>query len=163
MKKTITYSLVAITLLSSSCATIFSKSTYPLAVNTTPTGATISITDKKNKEVFKGQSPATVKLKSASGFFSKAEYQVKLTMPGYSEKIIPVTSKVTGWYWGNILIGGLIGMLIIDPATGAMYKLGTKEINESLVTQTASNPGELRILGLNDVPESLKGKLVRIN
>ena len=26
-------------------------------------------------------------------------------------------------YWGNCLIGGLIGMLLIDPATGAMYKL----------------------------------------
>jgi len=30
---------------------------------------------------------------------------------------------MSGWYWGNILIGGLIGMLVVDPLTGAMYKL----------------------------------------
>jgi hypothetical protein len=29
-----------------------------------------------------------------------------------------------GWYIGNILFGGVIGFLIVDPATGAMWKLG---------------------------------------
>ena len=28
-----------------------------------------------------------------------------------------------GWYIGHILFGGLIGFLIIDPATGSMWKL----------------------------------------
>jgi hypothetical protein len=28
-----------------------------------------------------------------------------------------------GWYIGNILFGGLIGILIVDPLTGAMWKL----------------------------------------
>lgn len=28
-----------------------------------------------------------------------------------------------GWYMGNLLFGGFIGFLIVDPATGAMWKL----------------------------------------
>jgi hypothetical protein len=27
------------------------------------------------------------------------------------------------WYFGNILLGGVIGMLVVDPLTGAMYSL----------------------------------------
>lgn len=28
-----------------------------------------------------------------------------------------------GWYVGNIIFGGLIGLLLVDPITGAMWKL----------------------------------------
>ena len=34
-----------------------------------------------------------------------------------------VSSSLNGWYWGNILVGGLIGMLIVDPISGAMYEI----------------------------------------
>ncbi|WP_174263189.1 CsgG/HfaB family protein [Citrifermentans bemidjiense] len=30
---------------------------------------------------------------------------------------------MNGWYWGNIVFGGVIGLLIVDPATGAMWKM----------------------------------------
>lgn len=74
--KTIALFLAAIFLLSS-CASIVSKSSYPLSINSTPSNATISITDKKGQEIFLGNTPAVVKLKAGSGFFSKAEYQVR--------------------------------------------------------------------------------------
>jgi hypothetical protein len=32
-----------------------------------------------------------------------------------------ITGTMSGWYIGNILFGGLIGMLAVDPVTGAMY------------------------------------------
>ncbi len=37
----------------------------------------------------------------------------------------PVTfdTKLDGWYFGNLIFGGLLGILIIDPATGAMWRL----------------------------------------
>src|SRR5688500_6256145 len=104
--------LLTATLLHSNCATIVSKSSYPVSITTTPVGAQVSITDKKGKEIFKGTSPATIKLKAGAGYFSRAEYQVKLSAPGYDEKILPITFKLNGWYFGNILIGGVIGMLI---------------------------------------------------
>ncbi len=149
----------------SSCASIVSKTSYPVSIRTNPAGASISITDKKGKEVYKGQSPATVTLKSGSGFFSKAEYQVKLSSNGFSEKIVPVNYKLNGWYFGNLLIGGLIGMLIVDPATGAMWKIQDPAIDETLAksTDSASKTPVLNIVDINDVSKQIKSKLVRIN
>ena len=151
-------------ILFSSCATIFGKSSYPVSINTSPTGATVSITDKKSKEVFKGTTPATVTLKSGAGYFSKAEYQVKLSSPGYADQIIPVNYKLNGWYFGNLLIGGVIGMLIVDPATGAMWKLDTPPINVTLAkSSTTSIEPTLKIIDIKDVPDNLKLSLVKIN
>jgi hypothetical protein len=154
---------IAVPTLLSSCATIFGKSSYPVSINSNPSGATVSITDKKSKEVYRGQTPATVTLKSGAGFFSKAEYQVKISSPGYAEQIIPVNFKLNGWYFGNLLIGGVLGMLIIDPATGAMWKLDTDPISVQLRKTTAfSNTPSLKIVDINSVSQDMKEHLVRI-
>lgn len=166
MKKTVlslTMLAIAAPLLFSSCATIFGKSSYPVSINSNPSGATVSITDKKGKEVYKGASPATVTLKSGAGFFSKAEYQVKISSPGYAEQVIPVNYKLNGWYFGNLLIGGFLGMLIVDPATGAMWKLDTPPINVTLSKSTASvETPTLKIVDIASIPQNMKEKLVRI-
>jgi len=154
---------LAVPALLTSCATIFGKTSYPVSINTDPTGAMVSITDKKNKEVYKGQTPATVTLKSGAGYFSKAEYQVKLTSPGYAEQTVPINFKINGWYFGNILLGGVIGMLIVDPATGAMWKLDTPPINVTLSKSTASTATPtLKIMDIANVSQELKEHLVRI-
>lgn len=154
--------LAAIFLLSS-CASIVSKSSYPLSINSTPSNATVSITDKKGQEIFLGNTPAVVKLKAGSGFFSKAEYQVRFSSPGYDDRVVPVIFALDGWYFGNILLGGIIGMLIVDPATGAMWKLDTEHLNETLTSSSATVNAEMKILDINDVPDSLKQYLVQIN
>ncbi|MEP6879751.1 MAG: hypothetical protein ABI865_12980, partial [Nitrosospira sp.] len=86
---------------------------------------------------------------------------------GFAEQTVIVDTKVNGWYiGGNLLFGGILGWLIIDPATGAMWKLDTNEIN---VTLDASKQGAVigtnkaRIVLLEDVPLSLRGKMVRIS
>jgi hypothetical protein len=162
LKPTAIALLIAITF--SNCATIVSKSSYPVGIDTNPAGASVSITDKKGKEVYKGTSPATVVLKSGAGFFSRAEYQVKLSLNGYDEKIIPINYKINGWYFGNILIGGVLGMLIIDPATGAMWKIETPSIDETLIKSTAltTNTPTLKIVDIKDVPQVMKDQLVKI-
>lgn len=158
--------MLALTLpiLFSSCATIFGHSSYPVTINSDPTGAAVSITDKSGKEVFKGTSPATVTLKSSSGFFARAEYQVKISAPGYAEQVIPINYKLNGWYFGNLLIGGVLGMLIVDPATGAMWKLDTPPLNVNLskLSAAAKTP-QLEIINIASLPQNLKDKLVRIN
>jgi len=128
--------MMASVFLFSSCASIVSKSTYPLSINSSPSNAKVSITDKKGKEIYLGNTPATVKLNAGAGFFSKAEYQVKFSSPGYDDKIVPITFKLDGWYFGNLLLGGVLGMLIIDPATGAMWKIETEFLNETLSKST---------------------------
>ncbi|WP_299676848.1 PEGA domain-containing protein [uncultured Tenacibaculum sp.] len=165
MIRKITTILIASTiLLTTSCASIVSKSNYPISINSVPEDANITITDKKGVEVFKGKTPASLKLKSSSGFFSKASYQVKFEKEGFDTKIVPLQCKLDGWYFGNILIGGLLGMLIIDPATGAMYKLESEFLNETLTQSTASVEKEgLKVYSLEEIPNEWKQHLVSLN
>ena len=164
MKRLITgLPFAATILLTSSCASIVSKSSYPIMISSTPSEASISVTNLAGTEVYKGQTPATVSLKSGSKFFKKETYQVRFSKDGYKEKVVPINFKVDGWYWGNLLLGGVIGMLIVDPATGAMYKLDTELLNETLVESTASSTGKtLNIYGLNEIPSEWKEHLVSL-
>lgn len=75
-------------------------------------------------------------------------------------------TKVNGWYiGGNLLFGGVIGWLIVDPATGAMWKLDTNEINVTLneVKQNGAAINGTSIVLLDDVPMSLRSKMVRVS
>ncbi len=53
-------------------------------------------------------------------------------MPGYKVTEVELTPKMSGWYWGNLLFGGLIGMLAVDPATGAMWNIAPEKIDRKL-------------------------------
>ena len=164
MKKKITSLLLVVSAtMLYSCASIVSKSNYPILINSHPSESSISITDSKGMEVFKGNTPATVILKSSEGYFKRASYQVKFTKAGYEDKIVPVYCKVDGWYWGNFVFGGLIGFLIVDPATGAMYKLDRDFLNETLTPSSISqNEPQLKLYELNEIPFSWKEHLVLI-
>lgn len=166
MKKkliSLTASSLAAVFLFSSCASIFTKSTYPLTINSNPSGADITITNKKGKVVYQGQSPAIVKLKSSAGYMSKAEYVVKLSTSGHDDYMVTVGADIEGWYFANILLGGLIGMLIVDPATGAMWSLDTEEINAIMKPKVSAETPTLQILNINDIPEDMKKSLMKIN
>ncbi|HYF35220.1 MAG TPA: hypothetical protein VD994_08040, partial [Prosthecobacter sp.] len=68
------------------------------------------------------------------GYFRAGRYVATFEKPGYeSEKVHIVNNNVGNWWtMGNLLIGGLIGILIVDPASGAMYVLEPDEINQVL-------------------------------
>ncbi|WP_431158665.1 PEGA domain-containing protein [Winogradskyella poriferorum] len=156
--------LSCVLLFTTSCASIVSKSNYPITINSSPSDAKITITDKNGKEVYKGNTPAELKLKAGSGFFSKASYQVKFEKMGYDTKLVPIEFKLDGWYFGNILIGGLIGLLIVDPATGAMYKLDKEYISETLSPSTASVEKEaLKFYTIDTIPEAWRPHLVALS
>ncbi len=147
----------------SSCCTLFCKGKYPLMINSEPDGAAITITNNKGMEVFNGNTPTTVTLKSSSGFFKKAEYTVKITYPGYDDKTVMVSSKIKGSYFWNLLGGGLIGMLVVDPASGKMWKLDTKYINVPLVpTGQAYQQPTLQIMSIDQISNELKEHLIAL-
>lgn len=163
MKK-ILLPLLAASLLLPSCASIVSHSQWPLNVTSNPTGANISITNRAGKQVFTGKTPSTVTLESSAGFFKREMYKIKFEMEGYPTQELSVEAKVNGWYWGNLVFGGVIGFLIVDPATGAMYKLNKESINAEMGTRTASaGKRELHILDYRNLTADMKAKLVRIN
>ncbi len=167
MKNILKATALSSILLLSGCASIVSKTNWPITINSTPSEANISITDKKGLEVYSGSTPATLKLKSGSGFFGKASYQIKFEKEGYDIKVIPIQFKLNGWYFGNLLLGGVIGMLIVDPATGAMYRIETDLINETLKKKESVKDtlvvNELQVLDIKDVPIDLRRSMVKIN
>ncbi len=145
------------------CASIVSKSSYPLSISSEPSESKITITNKKNIEIFSGNTPANIKLRSSNGFFSKAEYSIKFEKNGYKTKTVPITFKLDGWYFGNLAFGGIIGFLIVDPATGAMYKIDEKHMNIALEKDTPlSYQNELKIYSLDQIPKQLKEHLTSI-
>ena len=60
----------------SGCATIINGSKNPIAINSNPDGAEISIINKKGEVIHKGTTPATVTLKSGAGYFKGEDYKV---------------------------------------------------------------------------------------
>ena len=155
---------IASVLIMTSCASIVSSSSWPISINSSPSEAKISIKDKKGIEIYTGNTPATLKLKSGAGFFSKARYQVTFEKAGYDKKVVPVEFKLNGWYFGNIIFGGPIGLLIIDPATGAMFKLETEFLNETLTKSVANvEIKELKLLDINTIPSEWKNHLVLVS
>lgn len=110
-------------LFSQGCASILSKSTYPVSVNSNPSGANVVVKNKYGVTVQGGVTPTVFMLNASDGFFSSAKYQLVFTKDGYRETNGMLSGQLDGWYFGNCLFGGVIGMLLVDPATGSMYKL----------------------------------------
>ncbi|MBL7252361.1 hypothetical protein [Alloalcanivorax marinus] len=124
MKTIMGTAALAATIHLSGCASIVSDSSYPVSIQSSPDRAEYVITDiHDGKRVAAGTTPDTVTLRAKHGFFSSARYQVSFEKEGYQGTISPLDANLDGWYFGNILIGGLLGILIVDPATGAMWKL----------------------------------------
>ena len=150
------------------CATIVGDPTHAMPIASTPSGARIVIVDEHGTEIFKGNTPTTVSLEKSTGkYFGKKSYTVTITKEGYAETKIPITASATGWYiGGNILFGGLIGWLIVDPFNGRMYKLSPENVSANLQPITPSGTGpaatSLNIIPLQDLPTSLRKDLILI-
>ena len=107
----------------SGCATIAGKSSYPVTISSSPGEAKFIVTNKNGKDVHSGTTPSTVTLNSGAGYFDGETYTVKYSKEGYNDSQAIIDSSFSGWYAGNLLFGGILGLLVIDPLTGAMWKL----------------------------------------
>jgi hypothetical protein len=154
----------ALALLLGSCATIVSKTAYPVRIDSAPQKANITVVDRKGKEVYVGLTPANISLRSGSGFFQKAIYTITFHKEGYKERTIEVSATINGWYFGNVVFGGLVGFLVIDPATGAMYRLSDVAVEETLEEEkrTTQQTPALEIRDIGTIPETWKKSLVRL-
>jgi len=117
----------------SSCATIIKGGSQDVSVQSDPSGATVVIYDSANQEVWSSTTPTTVELDRGDGFFRAATYRVDVSLDGYETSTVEITGSINGWYAaGNLVLGGLIGWLIVDPLTGAMYNLRPENIDVGL-------------------------------
>lgn len=146
-------------------------------VRSQPLGASVTITDLSTGVVVgTGTTPYAVMLKKSHGFFKGAKYKVNLELAGHAPVESLVDTTVSGWYVaGNIFFGGLIGWLIVDPATGAMWTLSSDAMDvpmtpvptpEKLPASTPTFSVEGAWIGVSDlasVPPSARARLVRVN
>jgi len=94
------------------CASIIEGKTQAVTFNSEPSGAQVIINGMPM-----GVTPATITLK-------KNEYDnanVVFKKEGHQDQQANLNTKVTGWFWGNIISGGLLGSAT-DAISGAMWE-----------------------------------------
>ncbi len=143
------------------CASIVGDTEQSVTIDSTPSNADVVITDERSSEVFEGETPTTVTLKKADGsYFGGKDYSVTISKDGYKSRTMAISSTPNGWYvGGNLLFGGLIGWLIVDPLTGAMYSLSPDEIRADLgdsVAKAEDGSHALNVALVQDVPEEVR-------
>ena len=146
------------------CASIFNGSTQSVTINSTPDGAAFAVTNRAGEKIHAGTTPTTLTLKRGAGYFKSETYTVLLTKQGFADKELTIVGTMSGWYIGNILFGGLIGMLAVDPVTGAMYTLPdavTGALEPSTAKTSSRSPASVDTLTIVSTesltPEQMKG------
>jgi hypothetical protein len=130
-------SVIGASLFTGGCASIVNGGDRSITIDTQPPGATASIRKAgggMSEVVAVEKTPCTVKLDPKAGYFKGQSYTLRLEMPGYKVAEVELTPKMSGWYWGNLLFGGLIGMVAVDPATGAMWNISPDKIDRKLAS-----------------------------
>jgi hypothetical protein len=148
------------------CASIIKGGNQTLSFKSTPPEAKLKVYDRKGEMIISGSTPYVATLKRGSGYFKSAKYRVVVEKEGYQPKEFQIDGSINGWYLGgNLIFGGLIGYLIVDPATGAMWTLTPDEINAVLpsgVSFLEQNEGLMIILS-EKIPENLLHEMKPIN
>lgn len=132
----ITFCMALLLVFTASCATIISGSTQTISISASPETAKITLKDSKGP-ISTAQGHLRITLDRGSGFFQSASYTTVLEKKGYEKVRVPIRAGLNGWYVGNFIFGGLIGFLIVDPASGAMWTLGPTKIHRNLAKKTA--------------------------
>lgn len=121
-RKVLLGGLLALQLVTSSCATLVSGPLQKITLNSGPSAATVT--------VHPGQcctsTPASVLLRRDGG-----PYTITFKLEGYDPYEVQLKPSTNGWLWANLLIGNVLGLLI-DIHTGAAWQLSPGQVNAAL-------------------------------
>lgn len=92
------------------CASIISGRTQEVSFASNPEGVTVTVNGR-----ILGKTPLTVNLQK------KSEQSLVFSKDGYKTLSMELETSINGWFWGNIVLGGLIGSTT-DGITGSVYK-----------------------------------------
>lgn len=134
--KVVLLPLVVAPMLLTGCASIIDGGAKTVRINSNPEGAKVTIYDRHGKEVSVNTTPAIVSL-DRGGFYHWDWYKVDFEMPGYQSYETRINPELNPWYFGNIVFGGALGILIVDPATGDMWTIQPRNVSCTLVPSTA--------------------------
>jgi len=124
--------------LGSGCASLVSGKQREVTFTSKPEGAKVTVTDTHGVTVAEGVTPFNASLRKGKAYFTGQRYMLTYRKDGYYDLQQELEGSVSSWYFGNFLFGGVVGFLVVDPHTGAMYTF-PKEISARL-TPTATAP-----------------------
>jgi hypothetical protein len=103
----------------SGCSTIVNGKVQTVTINSNIAGAQVAVNG-----IPVGQTPFTGSVVRSN------KTVVTVSKDGYESKTVTLDTNIEPIFWGNIIIGGVIGSTT-DAATGSMYKYapGTLEID----------------------------------
>lgn len=119
--------LFSIVIFVASCSTIFNGSLSNVDVVSSPTNAMIYVNGQKI-----GPTPALLKLRRGE------VHVIEIKMDGHQPFRVVTQKRLTGWFWGNLITGGLVGMAV-DLITGNAYDVEPIFINATLYKDTSVN------------------------
>jgi hypothetical protein len=108
--------LAAVVVLCSGCATLTKGSSQTVTVNTDPTGATCTLTRDGKPLAVINPTPGSMPIEKGTGAIT-----IDCKRTGYQDSAGTMTSQFQAMTFGNILFGGLIGV-VVDAASGAMHE-----------------------------------------
>ena len=149
------------------CASIICTGEKTVNIKSSPARSNFEIFNSYGDMISNGITPTNVTLKRGSGYFAAGDYTIEFSKDGFQSRKMPMPQGIeTGWYFfGNAVFGGLIGWLIVDPLTGAMWNI--KDINISLSpdpyykTQSNKDSGR-KFKGYKATIDPATGKPVKI-
>lgn len=121
---------LALALTCSACATLVTGTRERISIRTEPSGASVSLAPGH----YEARTPATFELPRAG-----APYLVTVSLEGYEPQRSYLRAEPNAWLWGNILIGGVIG-IALDWAFGAINDLEPDQIDLVLQPLPAAPP-----------------------
>jgi len=158
--------LVAATVFAGGCASIVHSGPRSVPIASTPPGATVSIYDRSNNVVSVNTTPFIASLPTKYSYFRGQSYRLVFEMPGYAKAETRLEPSVSGWYFGNLVFGGVLGMLIVDPITGAMYNLSPEKIEQPLTSTQAGiirNGDGMMVILVSQATGNERAAMVRVN
>ncbi|HEY0947087.1 MAG TPA: hypothetical protein VGD81_17525 [Opitutaceae bacterium] len=148
------------------CASIVHGGNRTVTLNTQPSGAKAYVRKAGGEVVTVQTTPCTVSLDPKKGYFKGQTYVVKFELEGHQTAELELRPTLSGWYFGNIVFGGLIGMIAVDPVTGSMWNIEPAAIQQTLTESQASllkNKEGFIVVLASDLTPSEREHMTKLN
>jgi predicted RNA-binding Zn-ribbon protein involved in translation (DUF1610 family) len=133
------------------CATVMTGKYQSIPVTSDPPGVKV-----------RADTGETIVTPGKFNLMRNEEHTLMAECPGYEPQQLKLHNKAQGWVWGNVLLGGGIG-LIVDCVSGASDELIPKEIhfnfaNPQLTTREAVKAEKSPTKNSQEIPDSASYK-----
>ena len=151
--------LCLVAALTTGCASIIHGTKQDVRVLSSPSGAVVRV----NLNNMATTTPGVVTLDR-----KETGYVLTFEKEGYKPVEVSIRRTVDGWLFGNILFGGLIG-IIIDFVSGSAYRLTPDEVQVALASRNASlkrgrKDGDILVfVDLEELPREIRDRILQRN